>query len=133
MSNTTNTNTSNTQSPAYIYGKALTIKTDKFGNDNLMVIVKRNHGYTGRTWEHNDTVFTNIKARHLKNLTKEQYENQWFRFMETGHGEYMGKSYISSFQIDALPQHMVDRLDREEVRTRMEVPFNELSDSEEEA
>lgn len=128
MSNTPNTNTQH----AYIYGKATTIKTDKFGNDNLMVIVKRNHNYTGRTWEHNDTTFTNIKARHLKNLTKEQYENQWFRFMEVGHGEYMGKKYISKFQIDPLPSAMIATLDTEVEVARVEVPFAALSDSEEE-
>ena len=129
MSNTTQPK----QSPSYIYGKATTIKTDKFGNDNLLVVVKRNHNYPARVWEHDGVSFTSIKARHLKGMQKEDYEGKWFRFMVTGMGTYMDKEYVSSYQIDALPKHISDKLEDEVVaKPRMSVPFNELSDSEEE-
>ena len=91
---------------SYIYGKALKIKTDKFENINLQVLVLKNYKFNGRVYEYEGKTYTNIKVRHTMNVE----EGKFYRFMVMATDVYMGHEYIKRFQIEELPKEVSDKL-----------------------
>ncbi len=94
----------NEQNNKYIYGKALQIKTDKFGNDNLMVKVIKNKNYPNKITDYRGKKYAYIKKRHLDEVNIE--EGKYYRFLVDQMDTYMGRDYVSSFIIDELPKEI---------------------------
>ncbi len=93
----------NEQNDKYIYGKALQMKVDKFGNNNLMIKVIKEKNYPSKISEYRGRRYAYIKERHLDEVNIE--EGKYYRFLVSQMSNYMGRDYVSSYEIVELPEH----------------------------